>query len=105
MNAKSPTKIELISHIADKTGLTRADVTAVFDALHGQIAICLDSETGAGAFTLPGLLKIQVVRKPGVAARTGQNPRTGETIAIAAKPERNGIRLRALKGLKDLVES
>lgn len=101
---KPPTKAQLISRIAEETGLTRADVTTVFDALHGQIKTHLDPGNGAGLFNLPGLLKIQVVRKPSSEARTGLNPLTGEPITIAAKPERNVIRLRALKGLRDMVE-
>ena len=102
---KPPTKAQLISRIAEETGLTRADVTAVFDALYQQIETCLDGGNGAGFFNLPGLLKIQVARKPSSEARTGLNPLTGETITIAAKPERNVIRLKALKGLRDMVET
>ncbi|MGB0722466.1 MAG: HU family DNA-binding protein [Gammaproteobacteria bacterium] len=100
---KPPTKAQLISLLADETGLTRADVNAVMDALYGQIQDNLSLKTGSGSFNLPGLIKIQVTEKPATPEREGVNPFTGEAITIAAKPARKAVKLRALKGLKDML--
>jgi nucleoid DNA-binding protein len=54
-------------------------------------------------FTLPGLLKLTVSRKPATKAKEGRNPFTGETIMIKAKPARNVVRARVLKAVKDAV--
>jgi nucleoid DNA-binding protein len=48
-------------------------------------------------------MKVTVVRKPATKARKGLNPFTGEEIMFKAKPARNVVRIRPLKGLKDLV--
>lgn len=100
--AKPPTKAQLLSKIADETGLTRTDVGAVMDALHDEIKRNV-GRRGPGYFNLPGLVKIEKKTKPRTKARTGRNPFTGEEINIAAKPARKVIKVRALKGLKDLI--
>ena len=79
--AKPPTKSEIISQIADKTGLTKKDVGAVFDELNMSIKRSLRK---AGEFTMPGLVKMRVVKKPATKARPGVNPFTGEAITIRA---------------------
>jgi nucleoid DNA-binding protein len=98
--SKPPTKAEIISQIADKTSLAKKDVGAVFDQLTAQIKKSLKN---ANEFSMPGLLKIRVVRKPATKARLGKNPFTGEEIRIAAKPARKAVKVSALKGLKDMV--
>jgi nucleoid DNA-binding protein len=98
--AKPPTKSEIISHLADKTGLTKKDVGAVFETLN---AVIKKSLKGAGEFTMPGLVKMRVVKKPATKARPGVNPFTGEAITIKAKPARKAVKVTALKGLKDMA--
>jgi nucleoid DNA-binding protein len=98
--AKPPTKSEIISQISDKTALTKKDVNAVFDQLGGIIKKSLRA---ANEFSLPGLMKVRVVRKPATKARLGKNPFTGEEITIKAKPARKAVKVTALKGLKDMV--
>lgn len=98
--AKPPTKSEIIANIADKTGLTKKDVGAVFDQLN---AVIKKSLKGAGEFTMPGLVKMRVVKKPATKARPGVNPFTGEAITIKAKPARKAVKVTALKGLKDMA--
>ena len=48
-------------------------------------------------FSLPGLLKMSVQRKPATKARKGINPFTKEEITIKAKPARNVVKIRPLK--------
>ena len=57
------TKAETFTYIADKTGLTKKDVGAVFETLNTLIKRDI-RRTGPGMYTLPGLMKIKVVRKP-----------------------------------------
>ena len=100
---KAPTKSEIYKHIAEDTGLTRKDVAAVFDSLSGLIQKNLGGRNGPGLFTLPGLLKMRVVKKPAVKARKGINPFTGEEMMFKAKPASKVVKVSALKGLKDMV--
>ena len=98
--AKPPTKAEIITQISDKAGLTKKDVTAVFDELSVIIKKSLKS---ASEFSMPGLMKVKVVKKPATKARLGKNPFTGQEITIKAKPARKAVKVTALKGLKDMV--
>ena len=102
---KPPTKSEIYAKIVDDTGLTRKDVAAVFDSLNGQIKKSLGGRSAPGQFALPGLLKMVVVKKPARKAQKGvPNPfRPGELMDIAAKPATKVVKVRALKGLKDMV--
>ena len=102
-NSKSPTKSEIYTSIAEDTGLTKKDVAAVFDSLQGQIKKSLAGRNGSGLFTLPGLLKMRVVKKPATKAREGVNPFTGEKMMFKAKPASKTVKVAALKGLKDMV--
>ena len=54
-------------------------------------------------FTLPGVLKVKVTRKPATKARKGVNPFTGQEMMFKAKPARNVVKIQALKSLKDLA--
>ena len=100
--AKKPTtKSETLTYISEKTDLTKKEVGEVFDALGTLIK--RDLKRGPGVYTVPGLMKIKVVRKPATKSRKGINPFTGEEIMIKAKPARNMVKVLALKGLKDMV--
>ena len=100
---KPPTKSEIYTTIADDTGLTKKDVAAVFESLSGQIEKNLGGRGGPGLFTVPGLLKMRVVKKPATKARKGVNPFTGEEMMFKAKPASKTVKVAALKGLKDMV--
>jgi nucleoid DNA-binding protein len=99
---KPTTKAETFTYIADKTGLTKKDVSAVFDSLNTLVRRDI-RRTGPGMYTLPGLMKIKVVRKPATKSRKGVNPFTGEAMVFKAKPARNVVKVLPLKGLKDMV--
>lgn len=100
---KPPTKSQIYAQIADDTGLTRKDVAAVFDSLNNQIKKNLGSRSAPGLFTIPGLLKMRVVKKPATKARMGVNPFTGQEMMFKAKPASKTVKVAALKGLKDMV--
>ena len=99
---KSATKSEILSSLAESTGLTKKEVASVFEGLTGLIKKDL-GRRGPGAFTIPGLIKLRVVRKPATKARKGVNPFTGEEMMFKAKPARNVVKAAALKALKDMV--
>ena len=100
--AKAPTKSEVYGNIAEATELTKKQIAAVFDALGAEIGKAIGSE-GAGQFTIPGLCKIVVQNKPAVPERMGVNPFTGQEQMFKAKPARNVVKVRPLKGLKDMA--
>ena len=56
-----------------------------------------------GVVTVPGLLKLKVVKKPATKARKGVNPFTGEEMMFKAKPASKKVRALPLKSLKAMV--
>ena len=99
---KPMTKSDIVSGIAESTGLTKKDVNSVFEAMTAQIKKSLGKK-GSGAYTVPGLMKLVVQRKPATKARPGINPFTKEETIFKAKPARNVVKIRPLKNLKDMV--
>jgi nucleoid DNA-binding protein len=104
MPKKPMSKTEIIAALGEATGLTKQQVTGVFDELAGLIKKNLD-EQGPGVFTIPDLLQIKVVRKPATEERKGVNPFTKEEMIVKAKPATNSVKLAPLKGLKAMVQS
>jgi|SRR5450755_4329413 nucleoid DNA-binding protein len=98
----APTKSEILIQISKDTSLSRKQVGSVFDSLGGVIKKSL---RGNGLFTLPGLLKLKVVKKPATKAREGVNPFTGEKMTFKAKPASKKVRAVPLKSLKGMVNS
>jgi nucleoid DNA-binding protein len=96
------TKSQLFTTIAENTEMKKKDVVAVFEELSTLINGHV-KKNGAGIFTLPGLLKIKVVRKPATKARKGINPFTGEPTTFKAKPARNVVKVQPLKNLKEMA--
>ncbi len=101
-NVKARTKSQVFGDLAGSNDLSRKQVACIFDELGGMIKKDL-GKRGPGTFTVPGLMKIKVVRKPATKARKGTNPFTGEEMMFKAKPARNVVKILALKGLKDMV--
>jgi len=99
---KPLTKSQVLAGLADETGLTKKQVGEVLEALGTMIGKNV-GKRGPGVFTVPGLVKIKVVRKPATKARKGINPFTGEETMFKAKPARNVVKVQPLKGLKDMV--
>ena len=87
-------KTELIDAVSGQTGLQKADVTRAVDAVFESIASALKS---GDAVSVPGFGSFVVKAR---AARAGRNPRTGETIEIAASKVPG---FKAGKALKDAV--
>jgi nucleoid DNA-binding protein len=93
-------KSGLVAHLAETAEVAAKDVRAVLAALEGAVAGSI-SKKGAGAFVLPGLLKITSVSVPAKPKRKGINPFTKEEQWFAAKPATVKVKVRPLKKLKD----
>ena len=96
----APTKSEVLTQISKDTALSRKQVASVFDSLSGVIKKSL---RGNGLFTMPGLMKLKVVKKPATKQREGINPFTGEKMTFKAKPASKKVRALPLKNLKSMV--
>ncbi len=98
---KARTKSEVFGELAEANDLTKRQVGEVFDHLAGMIK--KDLNRGPGMFTVPGLMKIKVVKKPARKARRGVNPFTGEEMMFKAKPASRKVKVQPLAGLKKMV--
>ena len=93
-------KTGLIKHLADVAAVELKAVKAVITSLEATILASVHKK-GLGSFTLPGLLKVNVVNVPAKKKRTGIDPFTKVERVFAAKPATVKIKTRALKKLKD----
>lgn len=88
------TKSQLVTTLAEKTGLSKKDINSVFDEL---TAVAYKEVKKVGEFVLPGFGKMVKAKRK---ARTGVNPATGEKIKIAAKTV---VKFRLAKAAKEAV--
>lgn len=88
-------KSELIDAIAESAGLTKAQSGKALDAAVEAVTNALKA---GDEVTLVGFGSFYVADRE---ERTGRNPRTGETIKIAAAKQ---PKFRAGKSLKDAVQ-
>jgi hypothetical protein len=93
-------KSSLALHLADASGVEPKAVKAVMAALENTMVASVNRK-GAGAFVLPGLLKVTAVAVPAKKARKGINPFTKEETVFKAKPASVKLKVRSLKKLKD----
>ena len=88
------TQTEIVSSLADSSGLKKTDVKGLFDAL---AALATSEVQKNGEFTLPGFGKLKKTHRK---AREGRNPATGATIKIPAKTT---VKFSIGKAMKDAV--
>ena len=87
-------KNELIGAVASSAGISKTQASDAVEAVFGSISSELSS---GGEVRLVGFGTFMVANRK---ATTGRNPRTGETIQIAASKQ---PKFRPGKGLKDSV--
>jgi DNA-binding protein HU-beta len=87
-------KQELVSEIAEKTGLSKKDAGAAVLALTESITAALKSGDNV---TLVGFGTFSVINRK---ARKGRNPRTGKELII---PSCNALKFTAGKNFKNAV--
>ncbi|MBW2096795.1 MAG: HU family DNA-binding protein [Deltaproteobacteria bacterium] len=88
------TKAELVAEIAKKSGLAKADAERALNSFVETAKKTLKKE---GRLALAGFGTFSVNKRK---ARTGRNPRTGETIKIKAKKV---VKFKAGKALSDSI--
>lgn len=98
------TKGQIVSQLADGTGLAKKEVNSVLEELDSLIERSIKKRS-AGEFTIPGMMKITTVKKPARKARKGINPFTGEETIFKAKPASTAVKIRPLKKLKEFAAS
>ncbi len=96
---KAPSKTEMLNNISAASGVSKKEVQAVLDALSAEIKKGLKAP---GVVQIPGLVKISKVKKPAQPARKGVMV-LGQLRDLPAKPASTKIRVRPLKGLKEMV--
>ena len=97
------TKAQILNEIMVNTELSKKEVQSVLDELNTLIERHIKPRA-CGEFVLPGLLKVQTVKKPAKKARKGTNPFTGEEMMFKAKPASMQVKVRPLKNLKEMAE-
>ena len=93
-------RTSLIAHLAATAAVDAKIVKAVIASLEVTMQASVHKK-GLGSFTLPGLLKVNVINVPAKKKRTGLDPFTKVERVFAAKPATVKIKTRALKKLKD----
>lgn len=96
------TKSQILTEIARESLLSKKEVISVLEGLTHLISRHI-KKGAVGLFNMPGLFKIITVHKPATKARKGINPFNGEATVFKAKPARTVVKVRALKGLKDMA--
>lgn len=90
----------LIAHLAAAAAVEPKTVKSLLATLEATILASVHKK-GLGSFTLPGLLKVNVINVPAKKKRRGLDPFTKVEREFAAKPATVKIKTRALKKLKD----
>jgi len=87
-------KQDLVSSVANQSGLSKSDTAKAVDAITGSIAGALKN---GGEVRLVGFGTFSTSRRK---ASNGRNPHSGEPMTIAASTQ---AKFKAGKGLKDAV--
>jgi len=87
-------KSEMIEALANKTGLTKADVEKVFNGTFDLFKSELEKGNNV---SVAGFGTFKISER---SAREGRNPQTGETIQIAAS---KSVSFKASSALKEIV--
>jgi len=99
-------KSELFNLIAEHTELSRKQVAGVFETLGNIMAADLakPADGRPRIFVVPGMMKVQSIYKPATKATVRPDPfNKGQMMNVKAKPARTVVKVRPLKGLKDMV--
>ena len=88
------TKTDLVNFVAENAGLTKADAGRAVDAVIAGVEKGLKED---GKVTITGFCTFAAKEKP---ATTARNPRTGETVKVAAK---TAVTIKAGSKLKEAL--
>ena len=100
--AKPRTKAEIYAKLAESTGLSKKQISTVFDQL-----VRADQERagqeGPRPVRGPGPAQAQGRAQAGDQGQAGLNPFTKQMMNVPAKPARNVVKALPLKSLKEMV--
>jgi DNA-binding protein HU-beta len=85
---------QIVSHFERKSELSNKTASGIID---GVAALAVSDTQKTGAFTLPRIGKLILVKRK---ARMGRNPAIGATIKIAAKTV---VKMRIAKAAKEAI--
>jgi DNA-binding protein HU-beta len=102
MSTNRMSKSQFVATLAEKSGLNKKQAASALDTINVLVAQQL-GKNGPGEVLIPGLIKLNIVEKPAVAAHEGLNPFTKEPMTFKAKAARKVIKARPLKALKDAI--
>ena len=88
------TKSQLMTTLAEKTGLAKKDVVSFMEKL---VELGYKEVKSNGEFVMPGFGKLVKIQRK---ARTGRNPLTGAEIQIPAKTV---VKFKVAKAAKDAI--
>jgi DNA-binding protein HU-beta len=91
-------KSDLVDALAAATDMSKADAGSAIDALFGGHGVIAKALKGGEKVQITGFGTFEAKTRK---ARTGRNPRTGETIQIAASKAPG---FKAGKGFKDAIQ-
>lgn len=96
------TKKELIDKVCKTADVTKKEAESVITT---TFAVIEESMRKGEKIAIPGFGIFSVKVQPARVARQGRNPKTGEIIEIAARPEQKSPKFTASKALKDTVKN
>lgn len=95
------TKTQLIKSLADEMdGTTKVQVRAFLNAM---TSVCGKTLKKEGAFVIPGVAKVLLVKVGPKPERKARNPATGATMTVPAKAASKKLKARFVKALKVTV--
>lgn len=94
MATKAMTKTQIVSYMAEKSGLSKKQAAGIMEEFAG---LAVRETKKNGQFVIPGIGKLVKSHRK---ARKGRNPQTGETINIPAKTV---VKFRVAKACKDSI--
>jgi len=94
MAGKVMTKSQLVTLLAEKSGITKTVANQILEALANT---AVNETKKSGQFVIPGVGKLVKSQRK---ARMGRNPQTGAPIKIPAKTV---VKFRVAKACKDAV--
>lgn len=96
------TKAQIITALAEGSGLDKKAVSSLLEALASLIKKELGPQ-GPGEITVPSLVKLKAKATPATEDRQGVNPFTKQPQLIKGKPASLKVRATPVKALKDML--
>jgi DNA-binding protein HU-beta len=93
--AKTMTKSQIMTAVAEKVGLKKKEVASVIEAL-----TTLSYKEAKNTFTMPGLGKLVLVQRPAREMVMRFGPKQGQTVKVPAKKV---VKFRISKAAKDAI--